>query len=186
MSNSSCPDLLCLKEGAVVMCTVNLDMDNGICNGAQGIISGFKENDKGITLPEVTFVNGIKKVLDMHYVQSEEYPAIAIGQIPLCLAWALTIHKIQGATLTMADIDVGSQIFECGQTYVALSRVQSLNGLYLSAFNPNRIRINESVYAFYSSIPEQDYKIEENIFKDFELQEDEYEKPSSNIKVIRL
>ena len=186
MSNSSCPDLLCLKEGAVVMCTVNLDMDNGICNGAQGIISGFKENDKGITLPEVTFVNGIKKVLDMHYVQSEEYPAIAIGQIPLCLAWALTIHKIQGATLTMADIDVGSQIFECGQTYVALSRVQSLDGLYLSAFNPNRIRINESVYAFYSSIPEQDYKIEENIFKDFELQEDEYEKPSSNIKVIRL
>ena len=183
-SNSSCLDVLCLKEGAVVMCTVNLDMDNGICNGAQGIISGFIQRDNG-SLPEVTFVNGVKKVLDMHYVQSEEYPAIAIGYIPLCLAWALTIHKIQGATLTMADIDVGNQIFECGQTYVALSRVQTLDGLYLSAFNPDKIRINESVRQFYESIPEKDYKIEENIFKDFELQEEAYKK-STNIKVIRL
>lgn len=184
MNNSSCQDDLCLKEGAVVMCTVNLDMDNGICNGAQGIISGFIETGRG-SLPEVTFVNGVKKVIDMHHVQSEEYPAIAIGYIPLCLAWALTIHKIQGATLTMADIDVGNQIFECGQTYVALSRVQSLDGLYLSAFNPNKIRINGYVSQFYDSIPEKDYKIEENIFKNFELQEEEYETPST-VKVIRL
>ena len=184
MNNSSGQDELHLKEGAVVMCTVNLDMDNGICNGAQGIISGFIDNGRG-SFPEVTFVNGVKKVLDMHYVQSEEYPAIAIGYIPLCLAWALTIHKIQGATLTMADIDVGNQIFECGQTYVALSRVQTLDGLYLSAFNPDKIRINESVRQFYDSIPEKDYKIEENIFKKFELLEEEYETPS-DIKVIRL
>ena len=128
---------------------------------------------------------GVKKILDLHYVQSEEYPAIAIGYIPLCLAWALTIHKIQGATLTMADIDVGNQIFECGQTYVALSRVQSLDGLYLSAFNPNKIRINGYVSQFYDSIPEKDYKIEENPFKEFELQEEEFVKPST-VKIIRL
>ena len=53
------------------------------------------------------------------------------------------------------------------------------------AFNPDKIRINESVRQFYESIPEKDYKIEENIFKDFELQEEAYKK-STNIKVIRL
>jgi ATP-dependent DNA helicase PIF1 len=68
----------------------------------------------------------------------------------LVLAWALTIHKIQGATLKMADIDVGMNIFEYGQTYVALSRVESLDGLYLTAFNPGRIRVHEKVKAFYS------------------------------------
>jgi len=73
------------------------------------------------------------------------------------LAWALTIHKIQGATLAMADIDVGTNIFEYGQTYVALSRVQSLDGLYLTAFNPGRIRANESVRAFYGQLPTINY-----------------------------
>ncbi len=183
VSTSSYPEVLQLKIGAVVMCTVNLDMDNGICNGSQGIISDILETETGI-VPEVTFINGIKKMLDIHYIQSEEYPTIAIGQIPLCLAWALTIHKIQGATLEMADIDVGNQIFECGQTYVALSRVKSLDGLYLSAFNPFRIRANAHVKAFYEHIPEKDYKIEENIFQSFELKEEDYEE--SNVKKIIL
>jgi ATP-dependent DNA helicase PIF1 len=184
LNNSSNIDTLSLKKGAIVMCTVNLDMDNGICNGSQGYISDIIEGPQG-KLPEVTFVNGVKKTLGLHYVQSEEYPSIAIGYIPLCLAWALTIHKIQGATLTMADIDVGNQIFECGQTYVALSRVQSLEGLYLSAFNPDKIRINMNVEKFYKSLPENDYKIEETVFKQFELQEEEYVKDPT-IKTIRL
>ena len=132
--------------------------------------------------------------MEYHYVQSEEYPSIAIGQIPLCLAWALTIHKIQGATLTMADMDVGSQIFEYGQTYVALSRVQSLDGLYLSAFNAAKIRVNPIVKAFYESLPERDYaKLveeaddKENPFKEYELTEEDYEEETKkDVKVIRL
>ena len=189
IGTSSYPEMLHLKKGAIVMCTVNLDIDNGICNGSQGVISDIIETETSI-LPEVTFINGIKKVLNIHFVQSEEYPCIAVGQIPLCLAWALTIHKIQGATLSMANIDVGSQIFECGQTYVALSRVQSLDGLYLSAFNPSRIRANEQVKTFYDNIPEKEYKIEkkekvdENIFSSFELKEDAYIDPT--IKKIQL
>jgi ATP-dependent DNA helicase PIF1 len=51
----------------------------------------------------------------------------------------------------MAEIDAGSNIFECGQTYVALSRVKSLDGLYLSAFNPQKIKTNEKVKAFYQT-----------------------------------
>jgi hypothetical protein len=70
----------------------------------------------------------------------------------LILAWALTIHKSQGSTLDAAEIDVGSGIFECGQTYVALSRVKSLNGLYLTSFDVSRIRINKKVQAFYEEL----------------------------------
>lgn len=183
MNSSSYPDILHLKVGAVVMCTINLDMDNGICNGSQGIITNIFETEQG-PVPEVTFVNGITKQISIQYRQSEDYPTIAVGQIPLTLAWALTIHKIQGATLNMATIDVGSQIFECGQTYVALSRVKSLDGLYLSAFNANRIKTNALVKSFYDSIPDKDYNILENIFKSFELSEDSYEE--STVKKIIL
>ena len=74
----------------------------------------------------------------------------------------MTIHKIQGATLPMAEMDIGKSIFESGQTYVALSRVKSLQGLYLSHFFPQNIRANEKVTVFYDSIPEVEYEMEEN------------------------
>lgn len=155
MTTSSFQPSLALKVGAVVMCTVNLDMDNGIVNGSQGIVQEIVPAG-----PIVQFVNGQRRLIPFHFRQSEEYPAIAVGQIPLCLAWALTIHKIQGATLSLADMDVGGQIFEYGQTYVALSRVQSLDGLYLSAFQPQRIRANEAVKQFYQEFPVIDYERE--------------------------
>lgn len=161
MSNSSFQETMSLKVGAIVMCTVNLDMDQGICNGSQGIIIDISNTGPSSSpSPVVRFTNGITKTIAMQYRQSEEYPTIAVGQIPLCLAWALTIHKIQGATLAMADIDVGGQIFEFGQTYVALSRVQSLEGLYLTAFHAQRIKANERVTAFYRTmINDVDYSV---------------------------
>jgi hypothetical protein len=83
---------------------------------------------------------------------SDKIPGIGVSQIPLILAWALTIHKSQGATMDAAEIDVGSGIIECGQTYVALSRVKSLEGLYLTSFDAKRIRINKKVKEFYESL----------------------------------
>ena len=188
MNTSSFQEVLELKVGAVVMCTVNLDMDNGICNGSQGIITSIDETALG-NYPVVKFTNGVERTITPHYIQSEEYPSVSVGQVPLCLAWAMTIHKIQGATLAMASIDVGGQIFEYGQTYVALSRVQSLDGLYLSAFNSYKIRANEGVNRFYASLPKLEYKIEDDPFEKFaykedELREEEYVDP--NIKRVRL
>lgn len=147
--NSPCSQILRLKKGTAVMCTVNLDMDLNICNGSQGIVVDF--DNKGN--PVVKFTNGAVRPMIPHFWQSENVPIVAIGQIPLCLAWALTIHKIQGTTLEMAEIDIGQSIFEYGQSYVALSRVQSLEGLYLSAFHPQKIKANPKVVAFYDSIP---------------------------------
>jgi ATP-dependent DNA helicase PIF1 len=189
MSNSSFHETLLLKKGAVVMCTTNLDMDAGICNGAQGIIVEFinGSTNPDEKTPVVKFVNGITRAIQPHYRQSDDYPVVAVGQIPLCLAWALTIHKIQGATLKMADIDVGSNVFEYGQTYVALSRIQSLDGLYLSAFQHQRIKANEKVKLFYSKIPEQDYTIESQLVLDLERFENKEEiEDKSTVKKIRL
>ena len=98
--------------------------------------------------------------MSYHVWQSETIPGIGVSQIPLILAWALTIHKSQGASIDCAEIDVGSSIFECGQTYVALSRVKSLEGLYLTSFDVNKIKINRKVRDFYAHIQEQQAQLE--------------------------
>jgi ATP-dependent DNA helicase PIF1 len=151
INNIPSPKVLRLKIGVSVMCTINLDMESGICNGSQGVIINIIETDKGAS-PIVKFSNGIIKMISPHYWQSEEYPTIAVAQYPLMLSWAITIHKIQGATLDMAEIDIGQSIFEYGQTYVALSRIKSLDGLYLSEFQPNKIKTNPKVIEFYNSL----------------------------------
>lgn len=158
INNTPALQILRLKKGAAVMCTINLDMENGICNGAQGIVIDIIESTTQ-SIPVVKFSNGIIKRIAPHYWQSEEYPTIAIGQMPLCLAWALTIHKIQGATLDIAEMDIGQSIFECGQTYVALSRIKSLNGLYLSDFHPYKIKANPKVKKYYSELSLQEREL---------------------------
>lgn len=184
LSSAQCSEHLKLKVGALVMCTANIDMENGICNGSQGIIIDLVGQDK---IPKIHFVNGVIMLMSKHNWQSTDYPTIAIKQYPLQLAWALTIHKIQGATLNMAQMDVGTSIFEYGQTYVAMSRVKSLDGLYLSDFNPNKIRANPKVIDFYKKIPEIEYVDDEEcvlepIQKTIEM--DDISNNTKNIKII--
>jgi ATP-dependent DNA helicase PIF1 len=150
-NNLICDKEMKLKVGSQVMCIVNIQSDTGIeiCNGSQGIVTDFCE----ITgCPRVKFNNGIERVMIRNVWASDKIPGIGVSQVPLILAWALTIHKSQGATMDAAEIDVGSGIFECGQTYVALSRVKSLDGLYLTSFDATKIRINKKVKEFYESI----------------------------------
>jgi len=149
-SNLLCEETIRLKIGAQVMCVVNIELPNGsmICNGSQGIITSMTENKT----PMVKFNDGTELLMNVHIWHSENIPGIGISQIPLILAWALTIHKSQGCTLEYAEIDIGNSIFECGQTYVALSRVKSLEGLYLTSFEPNKIRILKKVRDFYEKI----------------------------------
>lgn len=148
ISNLPCGKIVSLKKGAIVMCLINLDMDLGISNGSQGIIVDFIEKDDD-AIPVVKFYNGLVRQIPYHYWQMEDTPTITIGQIPLSLSWAMTIHKMQGATISRAEIDIGSTIFEYGQIYVALSRIQSLDGLYILNFNPYKIKANPKVINFY-------------------------------------
>jgi len=176
-NNTPCENILKLKKGSNVLCCANIDVDSGICNGSQGIVTRIEDRGESIII-EVRFMNGVTRVIEPHWWQSEEYPCIAIKQYPLLLSWAMTIHKIQGTTLDMAEIDIGNSIFEYGQTYVALSRIKSLNGLYLSDFNSNKIKANPKVINFYNKIPKidsYDTKKMENIFSQFEYKDLELE-----------
>lgn len=151
-SNLLCDGLIRLKVGCQVMCIINIQSENGdleICNGSQGIVTGFCEISN---CPIIKFNNGKIMTMGRHVWTSEKIPGIGVSQIPLILAWALTIHKSQGATLDVAEIDVGSGIFECGQTYVALSRVKSLDGLFLKSFDVSKIKINKKVKDYYESL----------------------------------
>jgi ATP-dependent DNA helicase PIF1 len=73
------------------------------------------------------------------------------SQIPLILAWALSIHKAQGQTLERVRVDLG-KIFEKGQAYVALSRATSMEGLQILRFDPRKVMAHEKVRLFYSSL----------------------------------
>jgi ATP-dependent DNA helicase PIF1 len=186
LNNCPCARTLLLKRGSAVLCTVNLDMEQGICNGSQGIIMDILEKD-GTVLPIVKFSNGVVKTISPHFWQSEEFPCVMIGQYPLILAWAMTIHKMQGVTLDMGEMDIGNSIFEYGQSYVALSRIRSLNGVYLSAFEPDKIRANPKVLLFYDKMPKRDWKrLNEKPATDFS--EFAYTDPTvaSTTKIIRL
>jgi ATP-dependent DNA helicase PIF1 len=149
-NNLICGDTLKLKIGAQVMCIINIERLGGemICNGSQGIITRFSEFGN----PIVKYTDGYEMEMIPHIWASDNIPGIGISQIPLILAWAITIHKSQGTTLTYADIDVGNTIFECGQTYVAMSRVTSLAGLRLSSFDASKIYVNKKVQKFYDEL----------------------------------
>ena len=169
--NLLCDVKLDLKIGSQVMCIVNIKDDIGkleLCNGSQGVVIDFcsivtPEGESSVKYPLVKYTNGVEKIMFPHTWLSENIPGVGVSQIPLILAWALTIHKSQGATLDCAQIDAGSGIFECGQTYVALSRVKSVHGLYLTSFDPKRIRINKKVREFYEEIEEVFAPIREEI-----------------------
>lgn len=203
-SNLICDKEMKIKIGAQIMCIVNIQSDTGIevCNGSQGIVTAFCEFTG---CPRVKFNNGIERIMTRNVWESDKIPGIGVSQVPIILAWALTIHKSQGATMDAAEIDVGSGIFECGQTYVALSRVKSLDGLYLTSFDANKIRINKKVKVFYEELtkyqseintvivpPTESVKNDDTVtnpfdkFKFDELTEEKYDENNNNIKIIKL
>jgi ATP-dependent DNA helicase PIF1 len=143
-------ECLPLKVGSEVMCIVNIDLESQrqIVNGSLGVIRDW--NDEGY--PRVEFRNG--RTLDMvpHVINSETVDGLSIKQVPLMPAWAITTHKSQGITLDEAMIDAGSDNFEYGQVYVALSRVKTLEGLYLTSFDRFKIKANPKVTAYYDSL----------------------------------
>jgi ATP-dependent DNA helicase PIF1 len=174
-NNLRCDETIKLKIGAQVMCIVNIQLDNGdiLCNGAQGIVIDISPQG----LPIVKYKNGYQMTMSYHIWPSELIPGIGVSQLPLILAWALTIHKSQGSTLDIAEIDAGSGIFECGQTYVALSRVKSLEGLYLQSFDAKRVKINRKVQEFYEILEKEKIKRqleEKNQQKEIEFLDEAY------------
>jgi len=138
--NILCPEMLSLKIGTKVMCIANIDEQ--MCNGSQGTVVAFSP------YPVVKFTHETRMMSPHSWTVDSE----SITQVPLVYAWALTIHKAQGATLEKAELDLGNGIFEYGQIYVALSRITDLEGLFLTAFNSSKIKSHPKVIEFYNKI----------------------------------
>jgi len=134
-----------LAVGAQVMLIYNLNVMKGLVNGSRGIVVDFLEDGNVL----VEFLDGRRVPIGPHKWELENYKGAYRSQYPLRLAWACTVHKAQGATLDSALIDIGVDTFECGQAYVALSRVKSLESLYVHNFSREAFRLHPTVKAFY-------------------------------------
>ena len=136
---------LVIAKDAQVMLTYNIDIELGLVNGSRGVVLGIDS----LGAPVVEFMNGYRASIPRQQWELKDFPGIYRVQYPLRLAYAITIHKCQGSTLDCALIDIGPNIFEYGQAYVALSRVRSLDSLYVYNFTQDAIMVNTRVQEFY-------------------------------------
>ena len=160
------PTLLKLAVGARVMLTVNIDVCDGLVNGSRGEVVHVVSLGEKVSKVLVHFddPNIGRKALQTSPYRSSYPLAIPISkrevkftikrlkgaqvtrlQFPLILAWASTIHKVQGLTLDQIVVDMKGGHFGPGLAYVAFSRVKSLNGLHLIDFNPGIITCSKKV-----------------------------------------
>ncbi len=142
---------LYLKVGAQVMLTTNIDIDQGLVNGSRGVVLKY---DSGLL--KVKFLNGMEIDFNRYTYTVEEDGKVMykMEQYPFILAYALSIHKVQGCTLDYAIIDIGHSVFEENMSYVALSRVRNLKGLFLLNFQPYKIIPAKDALEFYELLEE--------------------------------
>lgn len=134
------PSHLKLKKGALVMAVKN-SSERRYANGSIGVVMDFKEATE---YPIVEFRNGkvMTMMPDTWELRDGEKKRASITQIPLRLAWAITVHKSQGMTLDAAKIDLRKAFVE-GMGYVALSRVKNLFNLYLHGINQKALQVSQ-------------------------------------------
>lgn len=138
------PAVLTLKKGALVMAVKN-DPNRRYANGSIGTVMDF---EPGTDYPIVEFLNGkvVTMMPDTWELRDGDKKRASISQIPLRLAWAITVHKSQGMTLDAARIDL-RKAFVPGMGYVALSRVKDLSNLYLTGINRMALQVSEEAQA---------------------------------------
>ncbi len=132
-----------LKVGARVMLVKNLDVEGGLVNGSVGVVQHFRKN-KGTNeyLPVVKFDNGtLLEIVPVEFKLEMDIHSVSAYQIPLMLCWAITVHKSQSLTMDAAVMELGDAFCE-HMIYVALSRVRSLEGVYLKTFDESKIKVN--------------------------------------------
>jgi len=134
-----------LKVGAQVVLLRNSSQT--LVNGSRGVVVSLNPD------PEVRFLSGETKVVGQ---EKEEFDVMGPGgvrqamrlQVPLRLSWAMTIHKSQGMSIDLLEVDL-REVFEAGQAYVALSRARTLEGLRVLGYNPSKFWTNPRVIEFY-------------------------------------
>lgn len=171
---------LTLKMGCLVVLTVNLDVKNGLVNGSQGEVVGFREvtespnlhsrlgqhrerlkargqwKPKKELVPLVRFIKTDQTLAISRYVWETEIPSFGLAyqeQLPLLLSSALTFHRAQGMSLDAAEMKL-DRIFSFGMAYTALSRVRTIEGLRIISFDEKSIRAHPKVVRFYEQLNE--------------------------------
>ncbi len=147
------PERLFLRVGARVMFTKNDGFEKKFVNGTQGVVTEMNDTD---VIVETNGGESVKVTPDTWervkgYGMNKEVLA-SVTQMPLRLAYAITTHKSQGATFDKAVIDL-TQAFEAGQSYVAISRVRTLEGLFLQGkIGRNFLKVSDEVKAYDKTI----------------------------------
>lgn len=152
------PETLVVKRGARVMFVKN-NPDEGYMNGSIGHVVGFDEG-----MPIVELLDGTAIICKTSSWSIEENGKTkgAIEQIPLRLAWAITVHKSQGMTLDTAVMNL-LDAFVPGQGYVALSRVRSLDGLILRGFNSMSLEVDPRVREYDATLSRTSLTVVEDL-----------------------
>ena len=150
---------LVLKEGAVVMFLRN-NFERGFVNGTLGKIIGFDVS--GYPVVKTTDGKEIIASPESWVVEEDRSDIARVTQVPLRLAWAITVHKSQGMSLDLAEIDLG-KTFERGMGYVALSRVKSFEGMDLRGINDLAFEINSEVIEIDKNLKSFSEKAEKQI-----------------------
>jgi ATP-dependent exoDNAse (exonuclease V) alpha subunit len=145
------PQRLSLKIGAQVMFVKN-NFEQGYVNGTLGTIIDWDSEGK----PVVCQLNGdlLYPEIASWKVEEDGRTLAELTQLPLRLAWAITIHKSQGMSLDAAEVDLGKS-FVPGMGYVALSRVRNLEGLTIKSINNIALQINQQVLQLDQQLQEQ-------------------------------
>jgi ATP-dependent DNA helicase PIF1 len=150
-----------LRVGAQVMLLWNLNTEQGLVNGSRGVVVGFVAAPAGAGVardtvrPVVRFARTLAEVVIEPHTWEYKVEAagvVSLTQMPLQLAWAITIHKAQGLSLDCVEMALDNSVFERGQAYVALSRATSLEGLRLTSFRPGVIVAHPLVKEFYRAL----------------------------------
>jgi ATP-dependent exoDNAse (exonuclease V) alpha subunit len=157
------PERLELKPGAEVMFVAN-NFASGFVNGTRGRVIDFVDE-----MPLVALPNGREIKVERHSWKLDEdgRTRAEVAQLPLRLAWAITIHKSQGMSLDAAEIDL-SRSFTPGMGYVALSRVRSMDGVYLTGINRMALQLHPLIFEFDTALRESSEALA-NITEDVDL-----------------
>lgn len=150
------PETLCLKIGALVMVRKNA-LDLSYCNGTLGIVSSINPTEDLISITSIA--NGKEIWLsktNFDWCDGHGNVALTAKNFPLCLAWATTIHKAQGATIDRVSVDLRG-VWESGQSYVALSRVRSMDQLHIEGWGADSIKVDPKVIQFYRNLEERKF-----------------------------
>ncbi|PRP76486.1 ATP-dependent DNA helicase PIF1-like, partial [Planoprotostelium fungivorum] len=155
-SHCPAPAELRLKVGAQVILLKNSKRKR-LVNGLRGVIIGFDDTKRGF--PRVFFGNGEESTVEPERwsIEVNGQEVAFREQVPLKLAWAISIHKCQGMSISACQLSLQG-VFEYGQSYVALSRVASLDGLHLIDFRDSSVRAHPKVLEFYETFGGNDGK----------------------------